>query len=177
MRSRVDEIVGHPSLLRHKGAPRSSFAKLAGVGLVVLVAACRSGGVAPTAAPPPAAIPTVTLSAADLPGRWGLASYRVETDRARTETEAKGACGNPYKIEAGANGGVMMHLADQSAPSEVFVKTDSSGRVFIGPLGPPAVQQDRQVMSYENGVLVAAWLDAGVRERFGTMVFVRCGAA
>ena len=119
----------------------------------------------------------MTLSAADLPGRWGLASYRVETDRARTESEAKNACGNPYKIEAGANGGVMMHLADQTAASEVFVKTDASGRVFIGPAGPPAVQQDRQVMSYENGVLVAEWLDPGVRERYGTMVFVRCGTA
>jgi len=177
MRSRMREIVGHSFLSQRRRAPKSRVAKLAGVTLVVLVAACRSGGVAPTAAPPPMAIPTVTLSATDLPGGWGLASYRVETDRARTETEAKGACGNPYKIEPGANGGVMMHLADQSTPSEVFVKTDSSGRVFIGPSGPPAVQQDRQVMSFENGVLVAEWLDAGVRERFGTMVFVRCGAA
>jgi hypothetical protein len=145
--------------------------------LILVLAACRSGGVATTEAPPPMAVPTVTLSAADLPGRWGLASYRVETDRARTEAEAKTACGNPYKIDPGANGGVMMHLADQSTPSEVFVKTDSSGRVFIGPAGPPAVQQDRQVMSYANGVLVAEWLDAGVRERFGTMLFVRCGTA
>jgi hypothetical protein len=149
----------------------------AAVLILLLLAACRSGGVATTEAPPPTAVPIVTLSASDLPGRWGLASYRVETDRARTETEAKSACGNPYQIEAGANGGAMMHLADQSTPSEVFVKTDSSGRVFIGPSGPPAVQQDRQVMSYENGVLIAEWLDPGVRERFGTMLFVRCGAA
>jgi len=151
--------------------------RLAGVALILVVAACRSGGVTPTATPPPAAIPIVTLAVTDLPGRWGLASYRVEADRARTETEAKTACSNPYNIEAGANGRVMMHLADQSTPSEVFVKNDSSGRVFIGPAGPPAVQQDRQVMSFESGVLVAEWLDPGVRERFGTMVFVRCGAA
>jgi hypothetical protein len=151
--------------------------RLAGAALILVVAACRSGGGTPTATPPPAAIPMVTLAASDLPGRWGLASYRVEADRARTETEAKSACGNPYKIEAGANGGVMMHLADQSTPSEVFVKADSAGRVFIGPAGPPAVQQDRQVISYENGVLVADWLDAGVKERYGTMVFVRCGTA
>jgi hypothetical protein len=145
--------------------------------LVLLMAACRSGGPAPTEALPRMAVPTVALSAADLPGGWGLASYRVETDRARTEAEAKTACGNPYKIEAGANGGVMMHLADQSTPSEVFVKTDPSGRVFIGPAGPPGVQQDRQVISYENDILVAEWLDPGVRERFGTMLFVRCRAA
>jgi hypothetical protein len=144
---------------------------------VMLIAACRSGSGESTTAPPPEAVPTVVMSAADLPGRWGLASYRVETDRARTEGEAKNACSNPYNIEAGANGGVMMHLVDQSAASEVFVKTDSSGRVFIGPAGPPAVQQDRQVMSYENGVLVAEWLDPSARERYGTMVFVRCATA
>ena len=161
--------------------PKSSlriFLGAASIAFAALLGSCQSGGGADTGpAPLPTAVPTVTLSAAELPGRWGLASFHAETDRTRTESEAKNACGNPYKIEAGANGGVMMHLADQSAPSEVFVKTDPSGRVFIGPSGPPAVQQDRQVISYENGVLVADWLDPGVRERYGTMVLVRCGKA
>ena len=171
------------SLVRAAGHsyPKISFRTIlgpAGVAVVaLLMAACQSGGADTTPAPLPTAVPTVTLSAAELPGRWGLASYRVETDRARTESEAKSACGNPYKIEAGANGGVMMHLADHTEASEVFVKTDPSGRVFIGPSGPPAVAQDRQVISYENGVLVADWVDPGVRERYGTMVFVRCGKA
>ena len=171
------------SLVRAAGHsyPKISFRTIlgpAGVAVVaLLMAACQSGGGDTVPAPLPTAVPTVTLSAAELPGRWGLASYRVETDRARTESEAKSACGNPYKIEAGANGGVMMHLADHTEPSEVFVKTDPSGRVFIGPSGPPAVAQDRQVISYENGVLVADWVDPGVRERYGTMVFVRCGKA
>jgi hypothetical protein len=168
--------VGHSLASRRTGG--FSFLKPVAIAVtVLLMAACRSGGGGSTTAPQPEAVPVVTLSAADLPGSWGLASYRAEADQPRTEAEAKGACGNPYKIEAGANGGVMMHLADQSTPSEVFVKNDSSGRVFIGPAGPPAVQQDRQVMSFEGGVLVAEWLDPGVRERFGTMVFVRCGAA
>ena len=76
----------------------------------------------------------------------------------------------------GPNGGVMMHLADQSSPSELFLKSDSQGRVFIGPTGPPAVQQDRMVVSFENGILIADWLDPNTRERYGTMVFVRCGS-
>ena len=171
--------IGKPEVGRSLSSRRAggfNLVKPAGMAVgVLLMASCRSGGGESTTAPPPEAVPTVVMSAADLPGRWGLASYRVETDRTRTEGEAKNACSNPYNIGAGANGGVMMHLVDQSAPSEVFVKTDSSGRVFIGPSGPPAVQQDRQVMSYENGVLVAEWLDPSARERYGTMVFVRCG--
>jgi hypothetical protein len=119
--------------------------------------------------------PTVAVEASQLPGSWGLASYRVEEDRPRTETEAKAACGNPYKIEAGANGGVMMHLADQSTTTELFLKTDSEARTFIGPPGPAGVAQDRMITSFDNGVMVAEWLDPGVRERYGTMVFVRCG--
>lgn len=141
------------------------------------LAGCQSGGGSGQTSMAPAAAPSVTLTAADLPGRWGLAAYRNEADLERTAAEARGACGNPYTIAAGPNGGAMMYLADQTTASELFVKSDAGGRVFIGPAGPPAVQQDRQVTSFENGVLVAEWLDPGVRERYGTMVFVRCGTA
>jgi hypothetical protein len=122
--------------------------------------------------------PAVTVTSADLVGEWGLASYRNEADRARTEAEAKVACGNPYRIAAGTSGGVMMHLADQTETSEVFIKPGPGGQAFIGPQGPPAVAQDRLVLAYENGsVLITEWLDAGVRERYGTMIYVRCGVA
>lgn len=142
------------------------------VAAAMAVAGCRSGGT--PAEPPAAAIPTVTISATDLPGKWGLASFRKDEDRPRTETEAKGSCGNPYVIKAGPNSGVMMHLADQSEASELFLKVDSQGRTFIGPPGPPAVAQDRLIESYENNVIVMQWVDPGVRERYGTMMFVRC---
>jgi hypothetical protein len=40
------------------------------------------------------------------------------------------------------------------------------------------VAQDRVVVAYENNtVLITEWLDASARERYGTMIFVRCGAA
>ena len=142
----------------------------------ILLAACRTGGGGGAEAPPSMIAP-VSITAADLPGSWGLASYRNEADRARTEQEAKVACGNPYNITQGPSGGVMMHLADQSEASELILKTDSSGRTFIGPPGPPGVAQDRLIVSYENNVLIAEWLDQSARERYGTMLFVRCGSA
>ena len=147
------------------------------IAVSMLLAACRTSGGAGAEAPPSMVAPAVSIAAADLPGSWGLASYRNEADRPRTEQEAKAACNNPYNITQGPNGGVMMHLADQSEASELILKTDSSGRTFIGPSGPPAVAQDRLIVSYEDNVLVAEWLDPSARERYGTMVFVRCGSA
>lgn len=125
----------------------------------------------------PAVPPSIVITAVDLEGDWGLASFRNEADRPRTETEARTACNNPYKVTLGPNGGVMMYLADQTQPTEVIVKAGPGGQVFIGPPGPPAIVQDRVVISYENNVLVSDWLDPSARERYGTMIFVRCGVA
>ena len=69
----------------------------------------------------------------------------------------------------------MMYLADQKQPSEVFVKS-AGGRIYIGPPGPAGTAKDRQVTSFQNGVMVAAWVDPTVTARYGTMVFVRCDA-
>lgn len=142
-----------------------------------LLGACSTTSV-PTVPTQPAVVippgPPVAVEVAALPGKWGLASYHNESDRARTEPEAKRACGNPYVITTGPQGGVMMHLADQAQPSEVFVKVNAEGRSFIGPRGAPGMLQDRVVMSYQGGVLIMEWLDPSARERYGTMMFVRC---
>ena len=58
-----------------------------------------------------AAAPSV--SAVALVGKWGLASYHKDADRARTMKEASAQCNKPYVINQGPNGGVMMYLADQ----------------------------------------------------------------
>jgi hypothetical protein len=149
---------------------------------IATLAGCTT--VTQATAPPPssslavtAAMPNIAITVADLQGSWGLASFRNEADRPRTETEAKAACNNPYKVDAGPNGGAMMYLADQTTPTEVVIKTTSAGQVFIGPPGPPGVAQDRVVLSYENNVLVTDWLDPSARERYGTMILVRCGVA
>ena len=156
------------------GAGNGRAASIAVV-LALCLAACTTGrGFNPSVATAPPAPPNVAITVADLPGNWGLASYRDEKDKARTEAEAKNACGNPYVIAQGSGGGVLMHLADQTQPSEVFIKAATDGRVFIGPRGAPGVAQDRLVVSYAGNVLVTEWLDASARERYGTMVFVRC---
>lgn len=125
----------------------------------------------------PAVPPAVAITNVDLQGDWGLASFRNEADKDRTLAEARRACNNPYKVAAGPNGGAMMYLADQAQATEVTVKLAPGGQVFIGPPGPPGVAQDRVVLSYENNVLISDWLDPGARERYGTMIFVRCGVA
>ena len=148
--------------------------RIAGVALAgLLLAACTSDSMVGQA--PTAAMPQVPPFAADeLVGKWGLGSFRDEKDLARTTEEARRFCSNPYIITKGPGGGVMMYLADQSSPTEVFVRT-VGGRVYIGPANqPPGGVKDRQVMSFANGVLVAAWVDPSVAARYGTMVFVRC---
>ena len=141
-----------------------------------LLAACNTASNLGLEGPAPIAVaaPPVPVDVATLPGNWGLASYHEEKDKDRTITAAKAACSNPYKIGKGPNGGVIMHLADQAQPTELFVKTSSDGRTFIGPRGAPGVIQDRVVMFYQNGVLITEWLDKSARDRYGTMVLVKC---
>jgi len=155
---------------------RRLFLSLALVSVMGL-AACSTtdiAGPATVVALPIPPGPPVVVDIALLPGRYGLASYRDEKDRARTEAEARRACGNPYVIAAGPQGGVLMHLPDQAQPTEVFVKTTADGRSLIGPRGAIGLPQDRVVMYFQGGLLITEWLDPGARERYGTMLFVRC---
>lgn len=144
--------------------------------LGVLLVGCNSNPFRSSSAPAVTATPNVAVSSAELEGNWGLASFHRETDRRRTEAQAKAACGNPYVIGKGANGGVVMHLADQAQPQEIFLKVAGDGNVFLGPRGAAGMKQDRQVTSFAGGVLTTQWVDPGAQERFGTMVFVRCSA-
>ena len=47
-------------------------------------------------------------------GRWGYGAFHNESDLARTSAAARGQCGQPVEITRGANGGVMMYLADSA---------------------------------------------------------------
>src|SRR5207302_4029528 len=109
---------------------------------LLLLAGCASemsvgGGpqvaAAPSGAPLPASIP-----AQDLVGRYGLAAYHKEDDRARTEAAARGQCRQPYNISRGAGGGVVMHLADQSQPSALMLKGGPAAKNYIAPAEDPA---------------------------------------
>ncbi|HMK81910.1 MAG TPA: hypothetical protein VK438_19815 [Xanthobacteraceae bacterium] len=157
-----------------------SGAALATAG-VLLLAGCASEmavnngpqvAAAPSGAPLPASIP-----AQDLVGRWGLAAYHKDEDRARTETAARGQCRQPYNITRGPGGGVIMHLADQSQPTELMLKGGPDGKNYIGPAEDPAAgQRDREIVSFDGRVLITRFVDQEVAGRYGTSVYVRCGA-
>jgi hypothetical protein len=130
---------------------------------------------------PPAAEPAVlpTLPPAfqprEIAGRWGFAAYHKEGDRIRTEAAAKAQCDNPYVINLGPTGGVMMHLADDTKASELSLKGAPGGKTYVGPEGPPASSKDREVVTFDGRVLVLRWMDPEVASRYGTAVYVRCG--
>src|SRR5882672_4849579 len=70
--------------------------------LVVALSGCMTANNPPPA--PMASTPATSITVADLQGNWGLASFRKEEDRARTEVAAKAACSNPYQVTPGAGG-------------------------------------------------------------------------
>ena len=166
--------------------PRPLGAMLASLA-AMLLAGCASqqiswGGLSGSPEPPPAAQPSGTLlpasiPAADLVGRWGLAAYHKDEDRARTETAARGQCRQPYNIQRGPSGGVIMHLADQAQPTELSLKGGADGKNYIGPPEEPAPgQRDREIVAFDGRVLITRFVDPEIAGRYGTSVYVRCSA-
>jgi hypothetical protein len=152
-----------------------SILVLASLGLAL--AGCATKPEAPPPPPTPAVLPTLPPSfpAQQLVGRWGLTAYHKEEDRERTVKAAANQCRNPYVITPGPTGGIMMHLADQSTPSELRVKGAPGHKDYIGPGDePPASMQDREVVRFDGNVLILRWVDPEVQGRYGTMVYVRC---
>jgi len=151
--------------------------------LSALVAGCSTPSFFSSSEPPPpapAAAPVILparIPARDLVGRWGFAAYHNEADRARIETAARGQCNQPYVISAGPNGGVIMHLADQAQPQELRLKGGPGGKDFIGPGDESAGDvHDREIVRFDGRILVLRWMDPEVAGRYGTGVYVRCGA-
>ena len=149
--------------------------------LTIFLGACSSMSLpsfssSPSVAPEPAPAPEMpaTIRADEIVGKWGLASFQNPNDRARTEAAAKAQCKQPYVIGAGANGGVIMHLADQATPQELRLKGGPGGKNYIGPPGPAGGEQDREIVSFDGRVLVTRFIDKDAATRYGNMVYVRC---
>jgi hypothetical protein len=152
---------------------------LAIAALGLFLAGCATTPSLQTEAPPPQVTPTLppAFPPQDLVGRWGLAAYHREEDRGRTESAAASQCRQPYIITLGPTGGVMMHLADQATPTELRLKGAPGGKTYIGPPDdPPGGMQDREVVQFDGRMLALRWIDPEVQGRYGTMVYVRCGA-
>ena len=156
--------------------PRPLASALAVALLSLMLAGCAT--VPPPQPQPaePAAVPLMppAFPPHDLVGRWGLAAYHKIEDRKRIEAAAANQCQQPYVISLGPHGGVMMHLADQATPEELQLKGAPGGKTYIGPEGPPAQMQDREVVSFDGRILILRWMDQEVQSRYGTMVYVRC---
>jgi hypothetical protein len=133
-----------------------------------------SSSSAPPPAPAAAVIPP-SLRAEDIVGRWGLASYHRDQDRARTEVAAKGQCTQAYVVNRSASGGVMMLGHDSPAVQDMAIKGSVEGKTYIGPGPDPASADDREVLSFDGRVLILKWVDPEVAGRYGNMVLVRCG--
>ncbi len=56
------------------------------------------------------------------------------------------------------------------------LKGAPGGKTYVGPEGPPASPQDREVVSFDGRVLVLPWMDPEVASRYGTGVYMRSGA-
>lgn len=150
--------------------------KGATIGLLLSGLALGACSTTPPEPPPPAKpVYSSPIKASELEGRWGLAAYHRPADAARTAAQAKAQCSNPYVISAGANGGVMMYLADDSKLSELVSKQAPGGPIYIGPPDQPAGSMaDREVVKFDGSTLTLKWVDPEVAKRYGTMVFVRC---
>jgi hypothetical protein len=146
-----------------------------------MLAGCSSFGsignpfASAAAVPPAAPIVPPSVRAEEIVGRWGLASYHRDQDRARTEVAAKSQCTQPYKIEASSSGGVMMLGHDNPQIQDMTLKGSVEGKTYVGPGGDPAGTDDREVVSFDGRVLILKWVDPEVAGRYGNMVLVRCG--
>ena len=135
--------------------------------------------------PPPPPIPAggrPSIAPSDIIGRWGIASYHREQDRARTENAARGQCKQPYLrkqpylISGGSAGGVMMLNHDSPNIVEHLIKATPDNKTYLGPGADPGGADDREVLSFDGRVLTLKWVDPEVQSRYGIMVLVRCGA-
>ena len=130
--------------------------------------------------PPPtrktAGMPAARITSGQVVGRWGIASYQNELDRPRTIAQAHAQClGPPYIIAPGPSGGVMMHLADESAPRELVIKPGNGQRIYIGPAGVAGGEFDREILAFDGQVMITRFLGAEPSRRYGNMVYARCG--
>lgn len=134
-----------------------------------------TGSVAP--APPSASVSPAAYPVASLVGSWGVASYREEKDRARTEAQARAQCKLPYVIAKGPTDGVIMHVADDTTPHELTLKGGPGGKTYLGFAGPPGDDQDREILSLNDKMFVARYVNPETNSRYGTFIYVRCNSA
>lgn len=153
-------------------------------GCVVSAACLAFAGCAATSvdtATPVAALPSLRAPPGAFPvgklvGSWGVASFREEKDRTRTEAHARSFCNRPYVITKGPTDGVMMHVADDTTPHELTLKGAPGGKTYLGFDAPPGDEQDREIVSITDSMFVTRYISPEIHTRYGTFVYIRCSA-
>ena len=148
--------------------------------IIASLGGCQSlglGGSTPAAPAPDVAAGPPPYPVERLVGSWGVASYRLDKDRPRTEAAARAQCKLPYVIKRGPTDGVIMHVADDATPHELGLKKGDDGKVYLGFAGPPGDAQDRVINFVSDREFIARYVDPDTNTRYGTMVYVRCGRA
>lgn len=141
----------------------------------LLLAGCASAPSGPVAqAPPQPARVAAAYPVTALVGSWGVASFREDRDRPRTEAMARQHCRLPYVVTKGPTDGVMMHVADDAKLYELTLKGSADGKVYLGFDAPPGHPQDRQILSLTDNLIVMRFVAPDVHARYGTFVYVRC---
>jgi hypothetical protein len=152
----------------------SPISALMSIGMAAsLLASCSSTAPDPGVQSGVPSIPS-TIAPDSLVGRWGVAAYHRDSDRPRTESEARRQCSNAYTIKRGPNGGVMMHLADEPEIQELVLKGSPSGVTYLGLPGAAATASDREIVTVSDNSFTVRWVSPDNSTRYGTMVYIRC---
>jgi hypothetical protein len=163
------------SIVRQRG-PKIRLWRLPVMGLILLLSGCDLN---PLSSSPPPGVPAVAMPPRwrpeDVVGRWGMAAYHRDQDRARTIVEARDQCTQAYLIERSPGGNILMLGHDNPQPQEMILKGSIEGKTYIGP-GPYPGIEDREVVSFDGQVLILKWVNPEVAGRYGIMVLARCGS-
>ena len=156
--------------------PKIRVWRLPMIGLILLLSGCSLDPLLPS---PPPGVPAVAMPSSlrpdDIVGRWGLAAYHRDQDRARTIVEARDQCNQAYLIDRSPRGDILMLGHDNPQPQEMIIKGSAEGKTYIGP-GPYPGIEDREVVSFDGKVLILKWVNPEVAGRYGNMVLSRCGS-
>ena len=107
--------------------PKIRLWRLPVMGLILLLSGCNLN---PFLSPPSPGVPAVamppSLRAEDIVGRWGLAAYHRDQDRARTIVAARDQCTQAFVIDRSPGGNILVLGHDSRGPTQAVCRDMSA---------------------------------------------------